>query len=89
MDIANLPVDGPQGPTTIKGYLVLLLKTLLEEEEGFSGKRPFGDSAWKHDLYKPLIVAGAVRGKLDSDNYIEEIDEKAADKLLLDLVSSL
>jgi len=77
------------GATTIKGYLIALLDTLWEKEEGFSGKRPFGNSGWSHDLYKPLIVAGAVAGKLDSDGYIEEVDAPAANKLIFDAIASL
>lgn len=31
---------------TVGGYLAKLLITLLREEEGFSGKRPLGNSGW-------------------------------------------
>jgi hypothetical protein len=31
---------------TIRDYLRILLETLWEEGEGFSGKRPFGNSGW-------------------------------------------
>lgn len=43
---------------TIRDYLKGLLTNLWTEGEGFSGKRPFGNSGWRHDLYRPLIAAG-------------------------------
>ncbi len=75
--------------TTIKGYLVALLDKLWAEEEGFSGKRPFGNSGWSYDLYKPLVTAGAVKGKLDSDGYIEEVDKDMANSLIFEAIAAL
>ncbi len=54
---------------TIRNYLYALLSTLWQEEERFSGKRPFGNSGWEHDLYRPLALAGYVDG--DSHGYVE------------------
>lgn len=56
--------------STIRDYLKALLLQLLLEGEGFSGKRPFGNSGWEHDLHKPLITAGLVEGALDEHGYI-------------------
>ena len=56
--------------TTIRDYLHLLLKTLWKEGESFSGKRPFGNSDWEDDLFKPLVVNGFVRGEVDEEGYI-------------------
>lgn len=75
------------GQTTIRNYLYLLLRTLWNEGEGFSGKRPFGNSGWEFDLYKAVVKAGAVKGKLDEDGYVEEVDTKAANNLIRDLIS--
>lgn len=53
---------------TVRQYLHELLRTLWEEEESFSGKRPFGNSRWQHDLYGPLAKAGFIDlGPLDED----------------------
>lgn len=49
---------------TVRGYLKALLTTLLDEEESFSGKRPFGNSGWLYDLARPLISAGVVEGQI-------------------------
>lgn len=45
---------------TVRDYLRTLLTTLWEEGEGFSGKRPFGNSGWEFDILIPLAVAGFV-----------------------------
>lgn len=62
---------------TVRGYLRELLLTLWEEGEGFSGKRPFGNSGWESDLYAPLIEAGFISGELDEDGYIETVGDEA------------
>lgn len=61
---------------TVRGYLVALVRKVWEEDEGFSGKRPFGNSGWSRDLAKPLIKAGIITGSLDSDGYIEDCDDR-------------
>lgn len=69
-DILALPLGkNDSGSDTIGGYLVELLATLWGSGEGFSGKRPFGNSGWEYDLYLPLIKAGLVRGTIDEDGY--------------------
>jgi hypothetical protein len=89
-EVLKLPMDAnDSGATTIKGYLHALLKKLWQEEEGFSGKRPFGNSGWSSDLHKPLIIAGAVKGRLDPDGYIQECDSKEADRLIFEAIDAL
>lgn len=41
--------------STFRDYFKKLLTTLIEEEEGFCGKRPLGNSGWKNELYESLI----------------------------------
>lgn len=72
---------------TIREYLHALLQTLWRENEGFSGKRPLGNSGWEYELITPLVRAGAIKGSLDSDGYLNDHDEKAANKLIPDLIS--
>jgi len=72
----------------IRQFLKDLLIRLWIEKECFSGKRPFGNSGWDYLLYTPLIEAGIVAGKIDEDGYIAEIDEKKADKIILDYIQS-
>lgn len=53
---------------TVRGFLHSLLSTLWDEKDGFSGKRPFGDSDWQWDLLKPLAAAGFINlGEADSN----------------------
>lgn len=73
---------------TVRDYLRTLLETLWREGEGFSGKRPFGNSCWEYDLYKPLIKAGFINGKLDEDGCIEDYDCEEAEAYVFDLITT-
>lgn len=54
--VLNCPLEeNDSGADTVKGYLKALLFTLWDEGEGFSGKRPFGNSGWECDLTDALI----------------------------------
>ena len=58
-------LDAPMGPNdidaqTVREYLAVLLATVWREEEGFDGKRPFGNSGWQHDLCHALAASGYV-----------------------------
>lgn len=89
-EILDLPLPpNDSGATTIRGYLTALLTELWREEEGFSSKRPFGNSGWQYDLYSPLIRVGAVPGSLDPDGYVEYIDDEMASELVLTAISAL
>lgn len=74
---------------TIRQYLKKLLTTLWVEEEGFSGKRPFGNSGWQYAVYKPLIKAKLIKGAIDKDGFISDVDTEAADKLILKAIEDL
>lgn len=80
--ILNLPIEHSDVADTIRGYFIALLKELLIEEEGFSGKRPFGNGGWMYDLWTPMVKAGLVQGRFDSYGGLEEIDDQAATRLL-------
>lgn len=89
--ILLLPMqENDANASTVGEYLMLLLLELWYEEESFSGKRPFGNSGWKYELYPPLIKAGLVKGKID-DEYgdIEEVDDEAAEELIAETIRSL
>lgn len=74
--------------TTIKDFFKMLLLELWKAGESFSGKRPFGNSGWEYDVYKPLIKAGVITGTLDEDGYIENVDNVAADKIIAGLIEA-
>lgn len=77
---------------TVRGFLVALLDRLWDERDGFSGKRPFGDSGWEYDVYKALAAAGHVQVTLDEDGYVEDLpddQQSRADRMIRDAIRSL
>ena len=89
LDLQMDPVENDAGASSIREYLKALLLQLFIEGEGFSGKRPFGSGAWKYELYKPLVKAGLIRGKYGEDDYLQDCDDKAGNKMLLEAVKAL
>ena len=88
--VLDLEIGGnDSGAATVRGYLLKLLATLWREEQGFSGKRPFGNSGWQYDLYRPLVGAGLIRGTLDEDGYLAGCDVEGADVLILAAIAEL
>lgn len=89
-NILDLPMElNDAGATTIRAYLQALLTKLIQDEECFSGKRPFGNSGWMHDLYKPIIKAGLAGGELDEDGNVEDCDDAEVEELILQAIESL
>jgi hypothetical protein len=92
--VLSLPL-GPNdsGASTVRGYLIALLTEVWNEEEGFSGKRPFGNSGWQYELYVPLGRAGMIDGlTLDEDGYVDQFPRSsrdAADALILAAIKAL
>jgi hypothetical protein len=62
---------------TVREYLRILLDTLWVEEEGFSGKRPFGNSGWKYELYEPLVRDGFLPGEVEDGRHFPDSYEDA------------
>ena len=91
MNIANIVIEKSDAGDgiTIGDYLKYLLNTVWHEGEGFSGKRPFGNSGWEYELYLPLIKAGIVGGKINSDGYLETFDKKSARNLITNLINQI
>ncbi len=82
-EYAKIPMqENDAGAKTVGDYLKLLLLTLWDEEEGFSGKRPFGNSGWQYEIYKALISAKVIDGELDEAGYVDEVDYCTADKIV-------
>lgn len=69
---------------SIRQYFEALLMKLWEENEGFNGKRPWGNSGWDYDVYVPLIKAGLIEGELDEDGCVVTLDEGVANKWVAD-----
>lgn len=81
--------DNDADAKTVRAYFQALLSTLWEEGEGFSGKRPFGNSGWDYDLYKPLVSAGIVPGKIGEDGDLLDFDAKAANAVIFAAIAAL
>lgn len=51
---------------TIRGWLSSMLAALWDEGEGFSGKRPLGNSGWEYAPVAMLIEYGALDGEVQA-----------------------
>lgn len=74
---------------SIREYFYELLATLWKEGEGFSGKRPFGNSGWDADLAFPLVQGGYLRGRItieDGWTSLDSYDGEAHHKLVAELI---
>jgi hypothetical protein len=63
------------GRVTARGYLKALLEELLLKGESFSGKRPWGNSGWEHELAMPLCKAGVIEATIDDERYAYPVVE--------------
>lgn len=82
--------DNDAGASTVRDYLRRLLAKAWLEEEGFNGKRPWGNSGWQHDVYVPMIKAGMLAGKFDeSGYYVMEYDQDAGERLICGAIDAM
>lgn len=89
-EILQIPMgQNDAGATTVRDYFKALLTALWREEESFSGKHPFGNSAWQYEVYTALIQADALSGTLDQYGYVEDCDDAAADKIIEAAIDAL
>lgn len=58
------------GIVSIRAYLHQLLTALWNQGEGFSSKRPFGNSSWEYDLLEGIAKAGYFPYEEDELGYI-------------------
>lgn len=75
--------------STIRDYLTKLLLTIWQEGEGFSGKRPFGNSGWESEIYVSLVKAKRIDGHIDEDGYLDWADEASANILITEAILTL
>jgi hypothetical protein len=79
------PLEYEHGSGTVRSYLHDLLTTLWAEGEGFSGKRPFGNSGWDYGLKVALAKAGILAATFDEDgdlNYLLQEERRRGDRLI-------
>lgn len=88
--VLDCPMEGNDaGAATIRGYLVALVREVWKEGEGFSGKRPFGNSSWEYEVYGALVRAELVSGSFDENGYIEDVDTREANALIFAAIDVL
>jgi len=68
---------------TIRQFFFELMKIFWYDPEGFSGKRPFGNSGWDSDLIICLVKNKLIKGKLDEDGYLEDYSNKECDQFVM------
>jgi len=71
---------------TVRDYFKALLATLWVEEEGFSGKRPFGNSGWKQDIARELVRLKKVGGTIGMDGDLLDYDKAKFNTLSMALI---
>lgn len=78
---------------TVREFFREMLSKLWYDPEGFSGKRPFGNSCWYYPVIYALVEAGAIGGSVDrdEDGYIQDskFDSKESDKFVQSLIAKL
>lgn len=77
---------------TIRDYLKELLVMVWEKDESFSGKRPFGNSGWKYDIYRTLATHKLIEAEIDEDGDVIDIKRSEyakADQLISEAIASL
>jgi hypothetical protein len=90
MIVLDLPMEENDAKAaTIRDYLKALLAELWRKEEGFNGKRPFGNSGWTWDVYRALVKGNAIKGKFSSDGDLIEHDQEAGDRMIQEAINAL
>lgn len=96
-EVLDTPMqDNDAGASTVRDYLKALLFALWEEGEGFSGKRPFGNSGWYSELAFPLVRAKIIKGKIyteedgdEIDQYLDDYDSRALNSIIRKCIEAL
>lgn len=57
-DISETYTGEGAGVGTIRGLFYELLAKVWTEEQGFNGKRPWGESSWQYAVYQAIAEAG-------------------------------
>jgi hypothetical protein len=82
------PDHNSSGMATIGGYLVALARELWISDN-CNGKRPFGDSGWRTDLYAALGSAGLIDCTFDEDGYLATCDDQTGNALITQAFGAL
>lgn len=61
------------GCLTLRTFFVELARRVINEDEGFSGKRPFGNSGWQGYIAQTLIEVGLIDKESEYDEFMEGV----------------
>jgi hypothetical protein len=87
--ILDLPMrSNDAAASTVRVYLIRLLRAVWHDEEGFDGKRPFGNSGWQDEIYAELVRAGYLDGAFDGNELIS-YDQEDAEKLVMMAIDAM
>lgn len=89
LDVLRCPMQpNDAGAYLVRDYLKALLQLVWRDDECFDGKRPFGNSGWKMEVYRALCAEGLVRGTVDGDD-LTGFNYEQADLLISQAIGHL
>jgi len=89
LDLEMQPNDA--NVKTVRDYLKSLLKLVWLYDEEFDGKRPFGNSGWKSEIYETLALSELIESEIDhyGETYITDAGVRDGDYLIGKAISDL
>jgi hypothetical protein len=89
-EVLNCPMQpNDANAVTVRDYLVAIVRQVWREGEDFSGKRPFGNSSWEHEIFTALGKNGLIDVQFDEYGYIHDFDRSWAHHVVLDAIDQL
>ena len=83
LDLSETMVGQDAGVGTVRGLLYELTAKVWAEDEGFNGKRPWGNSGWKSEVYGLIAERGWCEAK-EEFGEMWPVDERAVDTELIE-----
>lgn len=77
------------GADTIRDFLTELLWAAWSGEGDFDGRYPLNLSTRRREVYRTLVDAGLISGRLDERDQLAEADETAGNRLILAAIEEL
>lgn len=88
LNCAMDPATNDAGAASVREFLIALLKALWAEGDGFSSKRPLGNSDWQGQVWAALIRGGVCEGSMDGE-WLDDYDPVEIDKLIFAAIEAL
>lgn len=82
-EILSITLDkNDANANTIGQYLFTLTRKVWDEEETFSGYRPFGNSGWTDTIIHALILNDVISGELDEYGRVDDFNLKQLNEVM-------